>query len=74
MNQEQFYEETGLEKVPVYLSLIHISVCDRRRLFDLRQAINDLRMHGQSRDPEILRRPQGLHPIIYIFRYFLCTY
>ena len=40
---------------------------DGRSLLDLRDGVDELRMHGQAGDGKVLRRPQGLHPVIDVF-------
>ena len=39
-------------------------VGDGRGHFDLRDGVDNLRVHAQPRDGKVLRRPQGLHPVV----------
>ena len=41
-------------------------VGDGRRLFDLGNGVDDLRVHGQPRDVKVFRRPQGLYAVIHV--------
>ena len=42
----------------------NLIVGDGRGHLDLRNGVDDLRVHGQPRNVKVLRRPQGLHPIV----------
>ena len=52
---------------------VNLAVCNSSSLFNISQAVDNLRMHIQSGDMEVLCSTQGLDAVIYVFRYVFGT-